>query len=368
MDDTTNKQPNEIFDRLEKLPPELKDVMFSTVTAEKMFDIGKRHGLLVDKLGDMAHETGLLMLGVTHPDEFIGNLASRLEVNTQKANAIADDINREIFAPVREQLRAVFGGTAGQGETPTNKIPPGLPFPKGGEKSIPLEKLTPPLEKGVMGDLQGTSTKPETTLEDLEAELEHALAGQGGGQPLSVVKKPANLGYKGADPYREQVEEHMPNVRGAPYVPSKEQVVSSTYQGKEEPKPIKEISIATPTPKSVEEPSVFSPLSPKPAESATKEHDTQKASGFKFQNSTSSKNDEDVLKEITGDTKNGSLQAFRGFNMNNNRSVENPPRYGFSKLPPYRENPTAKPTPAEPVGMPQPITKNQNDSYREKIE
>lgn len=367
--DEKEQQRKDIFDRLEKLSPELKDVMFSGVTAEKMFDIGKRYGLLVDKVGEMAHETGLLMLGVTHPDEFIGNLAARLEVDTQKANVIADDINREIFSPVREHLRAVFGGISGQGEPPTNKIP--------------RDKSTPPLKKGgVGGDLQSISIKPElqasgfrlqekseTTLEDLEAELEHALAGQKGEHPLSVVRQQpsetiskAQDTYKGADPYREQIEEHMPNTQGVPYVPPNENnVVHNKYQEKEEPKPIKEISIATPTPKPVEEPSVFSPLSP---ESSPKENDISQASGFKLQASESDPYRENFTQEDTTGVKNGSLQAFRGFNMNNLPKQQSPnknqekeeqqpqqqkpvnepsdlPRYGFSKQPPYREKPEA---------------------------
>lgn len=317
--DEKEQQRKDIFDRLEKLPPELKDVMFSTVTADKMFDIGKRHGLLVDKLGEMAHETGLLMLGVTHPDEFVGNLATRLEVDKQKAKAIAEDINREILSPVREHLQVVFSGTsenAKQTQTPVPKqASPQAKSAVNHESEImnyrkgELDSRSPiVVEDKLRGnDKVLSSTKPETTLEDLEAELEKVLAEEKGEQPLSVVKQQpsetvskARDIYKGADPYREQVEEHMPNVRGAPYTPSKEKEEKSA-----------------------------SPLE----------------------------------KEVTGDlgVKNGSLQAFRGFNMNNlpkqqppskeqvvsskyqgkeeqqppadKQSVESPPRYGFAKNP-----------------------------------
>src|SRR3989344_9663936 len=217
-----NKQQlNNILDQLDKLPPELKDAIFSNANAEKMADIGNKYDLLIDKVGEMTNETGLLMLGVTHPNEFVGNLAERLLVDRQTASKIADDINREIFAPVREHLRAMFGMPL----TPTNETKPSPLQTHIHKQEFSEERL--PKTGRLPSEIP---TQAPTSLEDLEAELERALAEEKGIQPLSMIKKPmlpAKLApppeapYKGADPYREQVEEDMPNTQGKEYVPSK---------------------------------------------------------------------------------------------------------------------------------------------------
>ena len=173
--DEKSQQLNTLLDRLDKLPPQLKDAIFSNVNAEKMFDIGKRHGLLIDKVGEMTNETGLLMLGVTHPDEFVGNLAERLQVDRASASKIADDINREIFAPVREHLRAQFGMAS-------QKIISEERLPKTGRLT---SEIPSPLQISGSKFQEGSSA----SLEDLEAELERALAEERGIQPLSVVKE-----------------------------------------------------------------------------------------------------------------------------------------------------------------------------------
>ena len=56
----------------------------------------------------MVGEAGYVMLGVTHPNDFIGNLAERLEVDKEKARAIAQEINEQIFKKVRESLRKII--------------------------------------------------------------------------------------------------------------------------------------------------------------------------------------------------------------------------------------------------------------------
>src|SRR3989344_9664757 len=181
-----SKEKNEeALKRIKTIHPDLRRAVASSVNADKIFEIGKNYNLLVDKIGELASETMYLMLGVTHPNEFVGNLAERLQVDRQTASKIADDINREIFSPVREHLRALFG------VTPQKEISEERP-PNGGLTSKILDS------SGTA--LSGISRQPATpinntlkptTLEDLEAELERALAEEKGVQPLSMVKKPA---------------------------------------------------------------------------------------------------------------------------------------------------------------------------------
>ena len=102
-----NFTDQQIDQRYDDLPEDLKDAIFSVDTTSLVNMIGKKHGLAIDKIGDLANETGMVMLGVTHPNEFIANLAERLDVDKEKARAIAQEINEQIFKKVRESLRKI---------------------------------------------------------------------------------------------------------------------------------------------------------------------------------------------------------------------------------------------------------------------
>ena len=71
MQNYTDQQIAQMYDNL---PEDLKDSIFSVDTTSVINEIGRKYGLAIDKIGDLANETGMVMLGVTHPNEFIGNL------------------------------------------------------------------------------------------------------------------------------------------------------------------------------------------------------------------------------------------------------------------------------------------------------
>src|SRR3989344_541914 len=95
----------QLTERFDKLPTELRKAISSVVNADTIFDIGGHHGLMIDKTGNLAEEVGYVILGFTRPKDFVGQLANALQVDTQTAQAIASDVNKEIFLPVREHLR-----------------------------------------------------------------------------------------------------------------------------------------------------------------------------------------------------------------------------------------------------------------------
>lgn len=99
----------------EKLPDVLKDAIFSVEIAEKMFEIGKKHGLTMEKTGFAAEETGFIILGLLPPREFAGSLARRLDIETDKATALASDINHQVFFPLREALKETHQIDVGEG-------------------------------------------------------------------------------------------------------------------------------------------------------------------------------------------------------------------------------------------------------------
>src|SRR3989338_2897850 len=92
------------FQELEsKLPSDLKTAIYSADSSTAIENISKKYGLNIDQMGKLAEETGLVMLGVTHPKDFISNLAGRLGVDQLTAKSIARDVNEQIFKKVRSE-------------------------------------------------------------------------------------------------------------------------------------------------------------------------------------------------------------------------------------------------------------------------
>ncbi len=121
MDD--NKKIEKIEEKFLELPEDVQKALFSVEVSETISGVGKKYGLVVNKLGELADETGLIMLGLTKPSEYIKNLEQRLGVSASQAKEIAEDINQKVFSPIRESLKKIHGITASaQAEAP-KKIP-----------------------------------------------------------------------------------------------------------------------------------------------------------------------------------------------------------------------------------------------------
>jgi len=89
------------------LPEEIKDSMFSVETAETLRKIGETNLLNTKEITTLADETGLFMLGITNPNNFISNLASRLGIDKIKVKKVADEINNQVFSKIKESLKKI---------------------------------------------------------------------------------------------------------------------------------------------------------------------------------------------------------------------------------------------------------------------
>lgn len=95
----------EIQKRFKQLPESLRDAIFSAEITETLIAIGKKYGLGLDKVGDLSAETSLVMLGITHPNQYISELQKALGVERDVARNIAQEVNTQVFAKIREELR-----------------------------------------------------------------------------------------------------------------------------------------------------------------------------------------------------------------------------------------------------------------------
>ncbi|MEK7649814.1 MAG: hypothetical protein AAB367_02565 [Patescibacteria group bacterium] len=94
----------QVLDAYERLPEPIKDAIFEEATTEKIQAIGKKHGLLLDKLGALAEDVGYVMLGLIPAKEFPDYIVDACGVSVQKANDIIADLNRDVFLPIQNHI------------------------------------------------------------------------------------------------------------------------------------------------------------------------------------------------------------------------------------------------------------------------
>lgn len=99
--------PEQLFAKYEKMPKDLQNAILSAETSGVIDAIAKKYGLNIEQTGNLADEIGLLMLGETHPSDFINNLNRRLGADPETTKKIAQEINEQIFSKVKESLRKI---------------------------------------------------------------------------------------------------------------------------------------------------------------------------------------------------------------------------------------------------------------------
>ncbi|TSC68383.1 MAG: metalloproteinase, extracellular matrix glycoprotein VMP23 [Parcubacteria group bacterium Gr01-1014_72] len=90
-----------------KVPASVKQAVTSVDVAQKLQEIGQTFGLHIDQIGAVASESGLLMVGLTHPGDFIGHLETRLRTSREKATLIGKAVNEGVFREIRDALHEI---------------------------------------------------------------------------------------------------------------------------------------------------------------------------------------------------------------------------------------------------------------------
>lgn len=148
----------EDFDRkYATLPDDIADAFESVDTSRRIFEIGRAHGLAVDKVGDLAREIGYVMLGFVPTTEFIADLAE-IVGDREKSGAIANEINQKIFLPIRESIRKASGGQWSGNLAPATGRAVILPPPP--RPATPAPKPTPPPAPPLRSAAQPPPPKP----------------------------------------------------------------------------------------------------------------------------------------------------------------------------------------------------------------
>ena len=103
----------------EKLPPELKEAIFSEETASTIYDICSRNGLLDQRISEVAKYVGRVFLGLLPPEELQETLEIKLELGAALAKEISREIDRFLFYPLKPALEQLQKGEI----TPPTEMP-----------------------------------------------------------------------------------------------------------------------------------------------------------------------------------------------------------------------------------------------------
>lgn len=167
--------PEIIEQKFNALPDDVKNVLSSEQTAAALDEIGTKNGLLEDRVDVLVNETGYILLGLSHPSQFIGNLTTKMGISRENAEHIAKAVNEEIFAAVRESLKKIHNiGTPGAvpqsnvGSAGTQKKLDITGDRASMQHTDKLEKVTiwPPEEIHVVDEIEEKYERPNAPAED----------------------------------------------------------------------------------------------------------------------------------------------------------------------------------------------------------
>ena len=97
----------EIQERFDSLPQDMQRVVAGEEMAQRLETIGRKHELRIDGIGVLIEYSGLIMLGLIKTKEFVGHLQEKLNLSREQAEAIALEVDEQVFSRIRESLRKI---------------------------------------------------------------------------------------------------------------------------------------------------------------------------------------------------------------------------------------------------------------------
>ena len=91
----------------EKLPQELKDVLFTEETGNNIYEICQKNEI-EENLDEVVEYVGQVLVGVLPPEDFQEILEKELKIKKDIAKKVAREINRFVFYPVKPALEDLY--------------------------------------------------------------------------------------------------------------------------------------------------------------------------------------------------------------------------------------------------------------------
>lgn len=129
----------QLKEKFEKLPADIRRVLLSEEVGINAQIIGRDTDITSEQALDVEDEVVAILMGTSHPKDFIQNIQTKIGVDQEKARAIAERVNEEIFQPVKDSLKIVHNITEGTSETTQIQMSTPVSTPP-----APLNIPTPP--------------------------------------------------------------------------------------------------------------------------------------------------------------------------------------------------------------------------------
>lgn len=195
----------QIQERFESLPTDIQTVISGAETARRLEEIGRQRGLRIDGIGVLIEYSGLVMLGLVKSAEFVSHLSKQLAISREQAEAIAVDVDTQVFSRIRNSLREVqyqstvesrFQVGSDRGSAHENTPPLESPLP-----STPLEPTPEPVPtESVPTSLQETMAPADYSAQKFEQAFETTPPALGPMHTPQAIKP---------EPYRATLEEEV---------------------------------------------------------------------------------------------------------------------------------------------------------------
>lgn len=95
-------------ERYERLPSLLQEKLFDPLTADIIWRIAQLNNLPEEKINILSRNISKVLLGLVHYKDFPEVLREELKINPLITQAVAQEIDREIFLPLRKYLRQAY--------------------------------------------------------------------------------------------------------------------------------------------------------------------------------------------------------------------------------------------------------------------
>jgi hypothetical protein len=142
--ESDDKELDQLIDeRFKLLPKVVQDAITSADVEKQLRRLADMHKLHLDQWEDLENQVMLTLLGIEDSDDLGKNIRDAIAVPQETAAALAADISKIVFEPIREQLERELGSPDAKAET-TNAVEQVRTQVLAQEKAAAVAPATPP--------------------------------------------------------------------------------------------------------------------------------------------------------------------------------------------------------------------------------
>ena len=165
--DYTNEKTQEVFGAL---PEKVRQFIVSNESYEKLKEIRDKNKINEEQSGRLADLVGYLLMGMSSPGRLKSDIGMSLRVSNDVATKLSEEITKELFNPIRndlEKIRLNRAGKKGVSQPTEDTVPQNLPVQTEGQE-IPVfsNEKTISNEKFQMAKNSEVSNNPEKISEE----------------------------------------------------------------------------------------------------------------------------------------------------------------------------------------------------------